>query len=79
MGKISLTLERLNLEYLSWKLKWDNGRDNDNRSFGMYLENKYKMSEFRTYHLSESFILCDSLYDMLLGELNSRVDAKPVR
>lgn len=69
MKKLSLTLERLNLEYLSWKLRWDDGRDNDNRSFGMYLENKYKMSEFSADRLSESFTSCDTLYDMLLSKL----------
>lgn len=40
---MQLTLERLNMEYLSWSVEFLDGRNNDDIRFGQHIHNKYDL------------------------------------
>ena len=39
--KMQLTIERLNLEYLQWIVRYPDSNNNEDLRFGQYISNKY--------------------------------------
>ena len=42
---MELTIERLNIEYVSWVVEYGNGKNNKDLRFGQYISSKYELDE----------------------------------
>lgn len=63
---MKLTLERLNLEYLSWTVEFGEGRDKQDVRFGQYLHNKYDIpSRLDVFYIEKTTKAYDTLLEGL--------------
>lgn len=61
---MKLTLERLNLEYLSWTVESGEGRDKQDIRFGQYLHNKYDIpSRLDVFYIEKTTKAYDTLLE----------------
>lgn len=70
---MKLTLERLNLEYLSWTVEFGEGRDSQGFRFGQYLHNKYDIpSRLDVFYIEKATKAYDTLLEGL-SELEQNI------
>lgn len=61
---MQLTIERLNLEYLSWAVEFGLGRNNNDIRFGQYVHGKYDLpSKIDVFYIENT----DKAYHELLN------------
>jgi len=61
---MQLTIERLNLEYLSWSVEFGLGRNNNDIRFGQHIHNKYDLpSKIDVFYIENT----DKAYHELLN------------
>jgi len=61
---MKLTLERLNIEYLSWAVESGEGRDKQDIRFGQYLHNKYDIpSRLDVFYIEKTTKAYDTLLE----------------
>ena len=63
---MKLTLERLNMEYLSWAVEFGEGRNNDDIRFGQHIHNKYDVpARIDVFYIEKT----TKAYDTVLEDL----------
>ena len=70
---MKLTLERLNMEYLSWAVEFGEGRNKDGIRFGQYIHNKYDVpARIDAFYIEKTTKAYDTILEDL-SELESNI------